>query len=92
MARPTHRLIIKDKRDNTRLEIGAAWPAKFDGAWSVKLGNTSESDEAKVEILVTPKNGKPYKVTGDSHFIDIQLNRPPKGQTQDQDENEEEDF
>lgn len=87
MARPSHRLTIKDKEDGTTTEVGVVWPAtRKDGTpitfqdgtqpGNIRLGNTSDKDAAEVYLVVIPKGGEKFKVSGDTHFISLIENRP----------------
>lgn len=92
MSRPSHRIVIKDKKDNIRTQIGAVWPirhASFSNCFSVLLGNKFEGEECEVEILVKPKGGKPFKVTNETHFLDILALKSRDDQGEDEEEDED---
>lgn len=50
MARPSHRLVAKNKETGTYIEIGAMWPSQIPGAFNITF-HRNPSDERKMDAL-----------------------------------------
>jgi hypothetical protein len=81
MARPTHRLVARTKKDKQYQEIAVVWQAEnregepIPGTFNVRLGTKKAGEECEVEITVKPKSGKPFTITSESHYLSLFSNR-----------------